>query len=77
MTSGGSFGAASFQQHIGLAEADRIEALEVWWPTSDTRQRFENMKADQLLEIKEFSETYDAIKRRSFHLTAKDAHHEH
>ena len=77
VTSGGSFGAASFQQHIGLAEADRIEALEVWWPTSDTRQRFENMKADQLLEIKEFSETYDAIKRRSFHLTAKDAHHEH
>ena len=74
VTSGGSFGAAGFQQHIGIAKADRIEVLEVWWPTSDTRQKFENVGANQLLAIKEFSDTYDAIERRSFQLSAKDVH---
>ena len=41
--SGGSFGASPLQQHIGLgAERGRVD-VEVWWPTSNTRQHFSNV----------------------------------
>jgi hypothetical protein len=52
--SGGSFGASPLQQHIGLGRAARIENIEVWWPTSGTRQNFANVKPNQFLEIREF-----------------------
>jgi hypothetical protein len=77
VTSGGSFGAGSFQQHIGIGEADRVEALEVWWPASKTRQRFDDVKPDQFLEIEEFSDAYDVVERRSFQSTVKGAHRAH
>ena len=77
VTSGGSFGADSFQQHIGIGEADRVEALEVWWPASKTRQRFDDVKPDQFLEIEEFSDAYDVVERRSFQSTVKGAHRAH
>jgi hypothetical protein len=38
--SGGSFGASPLQQHIGLGKDARIVDLEIWWPTSNTRQHF-------------------------------------
>jgi hypothetical protein len=77
VTSGGSFGASSFEQHVGAGNADRIAALEIWWPASNTRQTFENITTNQVLAIKEFSENYDVIERQSFHLTEKDAPHKH
>jgi hypothetical protein len=55
--SGGSFGASPLQQHVGLGRAARIVDLEVWWPTSDTRQHFTNVGTNQTLEIREFAET--------------------
>ncbi|MGB5294798.1 MAG: CRTAC1 family protein, partial [Thermoanaerobaculia bacterium] len=36
VNSGGSFGANPLRQTIGLGRADRIEAVEIYWPTSDT-----------------------------------------
>ena len=77
VTSGGSFGASSFEQHVGAGNADRIAALEIWWPASNTRQTFENIATNQVLAIKESSENYDVIERQSFHLTEKDAPHNH
>ena len=41
--SGGSFGASSLQQEIGLGDATAIRAVEVWWPASGTRQRVEGV----------------------------------
>ena len=39
VTSGGSFGASSLAQHIGLGKASRIATLEIHWPVSRTTQR--------------------------------------
>ncbi len=66
--SGGSFGASPLQQHIGLGKSARIADLEIWWPTSNTRQNFHNVETNQFLEVKEFAETYTQLPRKSFRL---------
>lgn len=66
--SGGSFGASPLQQHIGLGKDARITDLEIWWPTSNTRQHFSNVGKDQFLEIKEFSQDYVKLDRRPYRL---------
>jgi hypothetical protein len=58
VTSGGSFGASPLRQHIGLGKARTIETLEVWWPTSRSRQMFHDLSVNQFLEIHEFEEEY-------------------
>jgi len=61
--SGGSFGASPFQQHIGLgAGAQRVD-VDVWWPTSNTRQRFENVGTNRVLEISEFAPAPRTLER--------------
>jgi tetratricopeptide (TPR) repeat protein len=51
--SGGSFGASPLEQHIGLGKSARTVDLEIWWPTSNTRQRFPGVGKNQVLEITE------------------------
>jgi hypothetical protein len=53
VSSGGSFGANPLRAHLGLGKAARIEALEVFWPTTGRTQRFAGVAADQFLEIVE------------------------
>lgn len=69
--SGGSFGGSPLEQHIGLGKAKRIEAIEIWWPTSKTRQIFRNISVNQSIEIKEFAKDYTVRQRRSFALPSK------
>ena len=69
--SGGSFGASPLQQHIGLGKNARIISLEVWWPTSNSRQRFTNVKTDQFLQITEFSKKYITLERKPYTLGGK------
>ncbi|MCZ6800864.1 MAG: CRTAC1 family protein, partial [Nitrospirae bacterium] len=59
--SGGSFGASSLQQEIGVGTADHIKMLEVYWPASDTRQRFNDVPVDQSIEIIEGKEVYRVL----------------
>jgi hypothetical protein len=66
--SGGSFGTSPFQQHIGLGKSARIENIEIWWPTSNTRQNFSKVEKDQFIEIKEFAKEYTKLVRRRFKL---------
>jgi len=66
--SGGSFGASPLQQHIGLGKSARIRNLEVWWPTSNTRQNFSNLPKNEFIEIKEFAQHYSKLERKSFRL---------
>jgi len=66
--SGGSFGASPLQQHIGLGKKAKIKDIEVWWPTSNTRQHFANVEEDQFLEIREFSEKYVKLERKPYRL---------
>ena len=56
--SGGSFGASSLEQEIGLGMADRVESLEIYWPTSGIRQRFEDVPLDAALDIREGDADY-------------------
>ncbi|MFN0054371.1 MAG: FG-GAP-like repeat-containing protein [Planctomycetales bacterium] len=63
ISSGSSFGANPLQQTIGLGPAQRIRLLEVHWPTSGTTQRFQDLAADQAIEITEFADEYRALDR--------------
>ena len=63
--SGGSFGAnAVSRQHIGLAGANSIEELEVFWPTTNRTQRFTNVAVDQIIEIVEGEAEFRRIPNR-------------
>lgn len=66
--SGGSFGANPMEQHIGLGKAARIVTLELWWPTSDTRQKFSHVEKNQFIEIKEFATGFTKLERKPFRL---------
>ena len=58
MTNGSSFGGSPLQQHIGIGKATKIDTLEIYWPTSDTKQVFRNLAVDQAIEITEFETKY-------------------
>jgi hypothetical protein len=61
--SGGSFGASPLEQHIGLgAGAQRVD-VEIWWPTSNTRQRFPDVGKNRFLEITEFADAPRTLER--------------
>ena len=59
MTSGGSFGASSLEQEIGLGRAERIISLEIFWPTSGTHQVFSEIPLDTRIVIREGAAKYD------------------
>ncbi len=52
VTSGGSFGANSLTQHIGLGTAS-IASVEITWPASRTRQTLRDVPVNAFLEITE------------------------
>ncbi|MBM84307.1 MAG: hypothetical protein CMJ78_27440 [Planctomycetaceae bacterium] len=61
VNSGGSFGANPLRQHIGLGKASSIKRLEIYWPTSDTTQTFEDLAVNQFLVITEGRETFELV----------------
>jgi hypothetical protein len=60
---GGSFGASPLQQHIGLGAGVRRVDVEVWWPTSGTRQRLTGVETNQVIEVVEFGTGYERLTR--------------
>ncbi|MGK0185304.1 MAG: hypothetical protein ACI9R3_001080 [Verrucomicrobiales bacterium] len=69
VNTGASFGANPLRQHIGTGTAEIIDSLEIYWPTSDTTQKFNNMKVGQLLEITEGKDATRAIPLTPFPFT--------
>jgi tetratricopeptide (TPR) repeat protein len=63
-----SFGGNPMEQHIGLGPNAHEIALDIWWPTTRTRQHFTGIKKDQYIEIKEFATSYTKLERRPFKL---------
>ncbi|MCA9077096.1 MAG: CRTAC1 family protein [Planctomycetaceae bacterium] len=61
VNSGGTFGGNPLCQHLGLGTAERIDQLEIYWPTSDTTQVFKDVKADQMLKIFEGEGEYNTV----------------
>jgi hypothetical protein len=53
VSTGGSFGANPLRQHLGLGRAEKLERLEVHWPTSKTTQVFTDLPMDRFVHIVE------------------------
>lgn len=70
VTSGSSFGANTLQQTLGLGKADHVASLEIYWPTSKTKQTFHNIPANQAIEITEFQTEYRVRERKRIVLPA-------
>ena len=64
--SGGSFGASSMEQEMGLGQAEAIDSIEVWWPASGIRQRFDDVPLDTAIEIVEGDDQYTVVDHPSF-----------
>jgi hypothetical protein len=64
VSTGSSFGANPFEQHIGLGKAEKVAVLEVYWPTSGTTQVFKDIPANRAIEITEFATEYKDITRK-------------
>ena len=69
--SGGSFGASSLQQEIGLGNAEQIKRLSIRWPSSAKVQQFEGIPMDSCIEIKEGVDGFSQIPLDSFPLNEK------
>ena len=65
VNTGAHFGASPLQQHIGVGLATQIESIEIWWPTSKTRQVFHSVRVNQFIEIHEFAKDYVRLHGRS------------
>ena len=53
VNSGGTFGANPLRQTIGLGRVDRLELLEVFWPSSNVKQTLGNVPLDRRVVIVE------------------------
>jgi hypothetical protein len=67
VSSGGSFGATSFQRSIGLGTAKQIESIDVQWP-SGLQQVFRGVPVDSFVLLKEGQPKVVVQKRRKFAL---------
>ncbi len=50
---GSSFGGNPLRQHIGLGDAVSVAKIEIDWPGSKTKQVFTNVKADEMVHVRE------------------------
>ncbi|MCZ6697351.1 MAG: CRTAC1 family protein [Planctomycetota bacterium] len=51
-----SFGGSPHRQEIGLGDATGINAVEIYWPASDTRQVFKDVAMDRMMRVTEGGE---------------------
>ena len=61
-----SFGGNSLVELIGLSQATTVEELEVLWPTSEEKQNFRDIAADQAIEITEGAKELKTLVQPSF-----------
>ncbi|HKY32942.1 MAG TPA: CRTAC1 family protein [Candidatus Polarisedimenticolia bacterium] len=66
---GGSFGASSLRQEIGLGDAVRIEQVEIVWPGSGLRQVARGLGLDAAWRIVEGTERAERIRYPRFDLS--------
>jgi len=51
--------------HFGLGRAQTVDLIEVKWPTTQKFERFTQVKANQILKIRESSGILDAVKLKT------------
>jgi len=69
VTSGGSFGANSLMQHIGLGTAT-IASVEITWPASKTVQTLRDVPVNRFLEVREGDSGFSVKTPKAFTLGA-------
>jgi len=79
VSSGSSFGANSFRAEIGLGAADSIKSIEVFWPTSNTRQVFTGVTLNQSYKVKEGEQQLVEVHAPGFRFSdsTTTGHHHH
>jgi len=70
VSSGGSFGASSLQQEIGLGRATGIKAVEVFWPVTGKTRTLSNLSLDGFYRIREGEARAVPLERASFDLAS-------
>ncbi len=64
LVSGGSgFGCLPYEQHFGLGKLDRVDAIEIWWP-SGLRQRVEDPPINATIKIVEGKQGWTEVYRK-------------
>ncbi len=58
---GGSFGASTLRQEIGLGDAQRIESITIRWPGSKTVQTFKDVAMNRFYRLTEGSDSLEPI----------------
>lgn len=71
VNSGGSFGCNPLRQWIGIGSARKIDRLEVYWPTTDQTQVFENLNADHFIRVTEGEDKIETLQLKSFRFSRK------
>ncbi|MEO5961752.1 MAG: CRTAC1 family protein [Opitutaceae bacterium] len=71
--SGGSFGANTFRQEIGLAQATVIERVEIFWPVTGITQVFTGLEINRCYRIGEGESTAVPVTLKTFTLGATPA----
>jgi len=64
VNSGGTFGANPLRQSIGLGAAERIERLEILWPTTGQTQTFLDVPMDRFISIVEGDAAFTTLSIR-------------
>jgi hypothetical protein len=67
VNTGGSFGCNPLRQHIGVGQANKINAIEITWPGSKTVQVFKNIAINQIINLKEGNTAYTKTVLKQFH----------
>jgi hypothetical protein len=63
VSGGSSFGCLPFEQHFGLADLTKVDALQIRWP-SGLVQRFNDLPANDTLSFTEGEGTWQRPYRR-------------
>lgn len=74
VSTGGSFGSSSLQQEIGLGDATSINRIEIYWPASRKKQKFENIEMNRFYQVIESMDQLVKIERTRFDFPAGSAH---
>ena len=61
-----SFGGNPMRQHIGLGKATSVRSIEIFWPASGVRQRFQQVAADLAYRIREDSDALQPVRLKTF-----------
>lgn len=77
VNSGGSFGASSLQQEIGLGNATAIESIEIRWPGAKQLQTFQDVPLDKVYHVRQGDEALVPVDVNSFTFPRAHAGHTH